>query len=146
MAPRRVRMAPLSQPRKRARGGMGCKDGTAEPQAQCRCRTPREVRFPLRQTPGYASETLGASAHGGLLDADASRQDTWDAFDPSRGDAAPGRPRCVVRRRWRCRNRTEPNQPTKQKKERKNERTKERNETKRNETAKRKRALLAEPT
>ena len=52
-----------------------------------------ELRLPLRSTPGYATEAPGPDSHGGLLDADAWRQSEFDACDPSRGDAAPGRPR-----------------------------------------------------
>ena len=52
-----------------------------------------EVAFPIRATANYSTEALGPSAHGGLLDADPSRQALYDAFDPARGGAGPGRPR-----------------------------------------------------
>jgi hypothetical protein len=52
-----------------------------------------EVRFPIRQTPGYSTSALGPGAHGGLLDADPARQAEWDQYDPALGDPAPGRPR-----------------------------------------------------
>ena len=53
-----------------------------------------EIRFPIRQTPGYWTQGGGyPTSHGGLTDADPVRQKEWDQYDPSRGDAGPGRPR-----------------------------------------------------
>ena len=53
-----------------------------------------EIRFPIRQTPGYSTQGGGyPTSHGGLTDADPVRQKEWDAYDPSKGDAGPGRPR-----------------------------------------------------
>jgi hypothetical protein len=62
-----------------------------------------EIRFPIRQTPGYGTEGAegaeGAegggypTSHGGLLDADPVRQKEWNQYDPALGDAGPGRPR-----------------------------------------------------
>ena len=52
-----------------------------------------EIRFPLRQTPEYWTKAQGPQAHGGLLDADPTRQHTWNQYDPALGDAGPGRPR-----------------------------------------------------
>jgi hypothetical protein len=52
-----------------------------------------EIRFPIRQTPGYSTKAMGPEAHGGLLDADPIRQAEWNQYDPALGDPAPGRPR-----------------------------------------------------
>jgi len=53
-----------------------------------------EIRFPIRQTPGYSTRGGGyPTSHGGLTDADPVRQEEWDRYDPSKGDAGPGRPR-----------------------------------------------------
>ena len=53
-----------------------------------------EIRFPIRQTPGYWTQGGGYPiSHGGLTDSDPMRQKEWDQYDPSRGDAGPGRPR-----------------------------------------------------
>jgi hypothetical protein len=53
-----------------------------------------EIRFPIRQTPGYSTRGGGyPTSHGGLIDADPLRQPEWDRYDPARGDAGPGRPR-----------------------------------------------------
>ena len=53
-----------------------------------------EIRFPIRQTPTYSTEAGGYPlSHGGLIDADPVRQEVWDQYDPSKGDAGPGRPR-----------------------------------------------------
>jgi hypothetical protein len=53
-----------------------------------------EIRFPIRQTPNYSTQAGGYPlSHGGLIDADPVRQKVWDQYDPSNGDAGPGRPR-----------------------------------------------------
>ena len=53
-----------------------------------------EIRFPIRQTPGYWTKGGGYPvSHGGLTDSDPVRQKEWDQYDPSKGDAGPGRPR-----------------------------------------------------
>ena len=52
-----------------------------------------EIRFPIRQTPGYSSHAPGAAGHGGLLDADPVLQPEYAKYDPNLGDAGPGRPR-----------------------------------------------------
>lgn len=54
-----------------------------------------EVRFPIRQTPGYSTRSPGPGDHGGLLDADPVRQSEWNKFDPALGDPGVGRPRFV---------------------------------------------------
>ena len=56
-------------------------------------RTHVSKRYPLRQTPGYWKHAQGPAAHGGLLDADPTRQAEWNQYDPALGDAGPGRPR-----------------------------------------------------
>ena len=55
-----------------------------------------EIAFPLRSTPGYSSgvgDSRAPTAHGGLLDADPTRQAEYDTYDPNLGAAGPGRPR-----------------------------------------------------
>jgi hypothetical protein len=52
-----------------------------------------EIRFPIRQTAGYSIKPPSHADHGGLLDADPVRQAEYDSYDPSLGDAGPGRPR-----------------------------------------------------
>ena len=57
----------------------------------CVCRLLRRLQHYWTQGGGYPT------AHGGLTDADPIRQAVWDQYDPSLGDAGPGRPRywCV---------------------------------------------------
>jgi len=52
-----------------------------------------EIAFPLKRYDDRVAHAADGGWHGGLLDADPVVQSLFDASDPNRGDAGPGRPR-----------------------------------------------------